>query len=540
MATYAPRVIGLTKKEGQSFGFLLRLELGEEGHLIRNLDRGGLAELAGLKDGDRILRVNGNFVDDLEHSLVAGMVKNSGTSVTLHVLDHQSYKQAKASGVNLTEPQPRPTMNGTSKSDPKPKLCFLEKAKSGYGFSLKSKQGEEGVFIVDVTPSGVADKAGAKICDRVLEVNGENVEEATHEQIVEKIKAAGNSIVFLLVDEETNRHYRNKKMKLGAGLATTRYLPHKPRIVDMTKGSDGYGYYLRSYPKLKGHFVKDIDRGSPAERVGLRDMDRLVAVNGDGVDGLSHEQVVERIRQCGDRCSLLVVDTETDKMYKLGGASPLLYWEEMRGSLPQPTPPASPKATTKPITVLPANDPAPAPIPAPAKPSEDSYKPKLCKLEKTSSGYGFHLNGIMGQTGQYFIKEVTKGGAADRAGLEDEDIVVEVDGVNVEARPYEDVVGMIRASGSSLVLLVVEQQAYDYFKAQKIPITTLLLSQDHFETPHTPTSLEEVKEEEEEEEEENDKEEKNEPATLPVLTEARERTASSSSSSSSPSVDEQL
>lgn len=70
------------------------------------------------------------------------MVKNSGTSVTLHVLDHQSYKQAKASGVNLTEPQPRPTMNGTSKSDPKPKLCFLEKAKSGYGFSLKSKQGE--------------------------------------------------------------------------------------------------------------------------------------------------------------------------------------------------------------------------------------------------------------------------------------------------------------------------------------------------------------------------------------------------------------
>lgn len=70
-------------------------------------------------------------------------------------------------------------------------------------------------------------------------------------------------------------------------------------------------------PFSPGHFVKDIDRGSPAERVGLRDMDRLVAVNGDGVDGLSHEQVVERIRQCGDRCSLLVVDTETDKMYKL-------------------------------------------------------------------------------------------------------------------------------------------------------------------------------------------------------------------------------
>lgn len=72
-----------------------------------------------------------------------------------------------------------------------------------------------------------------------------------------QIKAVDNSIVFLLVDEETDRHYRNKKMKLGAGLATTRYLPHKPRIVDMTKGSDGYGYYLRSYPKLKGVCVTE-------------------------------------------------------------------------------------------------------------------------------------------------------------------------------------------------------------------------------------------------------------------------------------------
>ncbi|XP_061089962.1 Na(+)/H(+) exchange regulatory cofactor NHE-RF3 [Conger conger] len=585
MTTYTPRVISLTKREGQSFGFLLRLELVEEGHLIRNLDRGGLAELAGLKDGDRILRVNGIFVDDLDHSLVAGMVRNSGSSVILHVLDKHSYKQSKASGANLSEPQSRPTMNGTARTDPKPKLCFLEKAKSGYGFSLKSKNGEEGIFIFNVTPSGVAEKAGAKTSDRVLEVNSENVEIATHDQIVEKIKAGGNSIMFLLADEETDRHYKNKKIKLGVGLATTKYLPRTPRIVDITKGSDGYGYFLRSYPNLKGHFIKDIDKGSPAEKVGLRDMDRLVAINGDGLDGLTHEQVVERIHQCGDKCCLLVVDAETDKLYKLGGASPLLYWEEMRGPLPQPSPPASPKAMAKPITALPAYDQAPAP----AKPSEDNYKPKLCKLEKTSSGFGFHLNGIIGETGQYFIKEVVKGGVADRAGLEDEDIVIEVDGVNVEAHPYGEVVDMIKASGNSLVLLVVDQQAYNYFKAKKIPITTLLLSQDSFDRPHTPASLKEVKEVEEEDKEESDKEEgdkeksdkeesdkeesdrdkgdkeeesnkdieknkeeesnkeekrdkegEKEPATLPILTEARERTASASSSSSSLSVDEQL
>lgn len=48
-------------------------------------------------------------------------------------------------------------------------------------------------------------------------------------------------------------------------------------------------------------------------------------------------------------------------------------------------------------------------LPAPVRPSgsvqESKVKPKLCKMEKTSAGYGFHLNGIQGVCGQY-IKEV--------------------------------------------------------------------------------------------------------------------------------------
>lgn len=70
MAGAKPRVITLTKREGQSYGFFLRIEEGEEGHLIRALEMGGPAELAGLKDGDRLIRVNGTFVDNLDHSRV--------------------------------------------------------------------------------------------------------------------------------------------------------------------------------------------------------------------------------------------------------------------------------------------------------------------------------------------------------------------------------------------------------------------------------------------------------------------------------------
>ena len=70
MAGYKPKVIALTKPPGQSFGFFLRVEQGEDGHLIRSLEMGGPAELSGLKDGDRVLRVNGTYVDMMTHSQV--------------------------------------------------------------------------------------------------------------------------------------------------------------------------------------------------------------------------------------------------------------------------------------------------------------------------------------------------------------------------------------------------------------------------------------------------------------------------------------
>lgn len=46
-------------------------------------------------------------------------------------------------------------------------------------------------------------------------------------------------------------------------------------------------------------------------------MDQLVAVDGEEVNSCTHEQVVDKIRQLGNQCCLLVVDAETDKMYKL-------------------------------------------------------------------------------------------------------------------------------------------------------------------------------------------------------------------------------
>lgn len=43
------------------------------------------------------------------------------------------------------------------------------------------------MFIVDVSSEGAAAKAGVQNNDRLIEINGKNVESDTHEEVVEKV-----------------------------------------------------------------------------------------------------------------------------------------------------------------------------------------------------------------------------------------------------------------------------------------------------------------------------------------------------------------
>lgn len=49
--------------------------------------------------------------------------------------------------------------------------------------------------MTDIKPQGVAMKAGVLADDHLIEVNGENVEDASHEEVVEKVYPKG--VLFL-------------------------------------------------------------------------------------------------------------------------------------------------------------------------------------------------------------------------------------------------------------------------------------------------------------------------------------------------------
>lgn len=123
----------------------------------------------------------------------------------------------------------------------------------------------------------------------------------------------------------------------------------------------------------------------------------------------------------------------------------------------------------------------------------EELEPKLCRMRKSSGTFGFHLNGLTGQDG-HFISEVrsikttqptakffnsegvflqvVEDRAADRAGIKDNDILMEVNGVNVEDKSHDEVVEMIRCSGNSLEMLVATKSVYDQLKGAGLNTTS--------------------------------------------------------------------
>ncbi|CAG9828350.1 unnamed protein product [Diabrotica balteata] len=71
------------------YGFNLHAEKGKPGQYIGKVDEGSPAEAAGLKQGDRILEVNGESIANKTHKQVVELIKTQTGETKLLVVDPQ-------------------------------------------------------------------------------------------------------------------------------------------------------------------------------------------------------------------------------------------------------------------------------------------------------------------------------------------------------------------------------------------------------------------------------------------------------------------
>nr|XP_008102692.1 PREDICTED: Na(+)/H(+) exchange regulatory cofactor NHE-RF1 [Anolis carolinensis] len=272
-----------------------------------------------------------------------------------------------------------------------PRLCCPEKGANGYGFHLHGEKGKVGQFIRLVEPDSPAEKSGLRAGDRLVEVNGEDVEQESHQQVVNRIRGSPGSVRLLVVDAATDERLqklglrpreellrgmpaedgepeegqggprgteapqeekeeekeegekqqeeeeKEKEEEEEDGEESNHVPPRKelrPRLCQMKKGPNGYGFNLHSDKTKPGQYIRAVDPDSPAEATGLLPQDRIIEVNGVCMEGKQHADVVSAIRSGGDETKLLVVDVLTDEFFKKCKVIP--SEAHLKGPLPEP------------------------------------------------------------------------------------------------------------------------------------------------------------------------------------------------------------
>ncbi|XP_026212320.1 Na(+)/H(+) exchange regulatory cofactor NHE-RF2 [Anabas testudineus] len=108
----------------------------------------------------------------------------------------------------------------------KPRLCVMAKGENGYGFHLHGEKGKSGQFIRKVETGSPAEASGLRAGDRVVAVNGVNVEKETHHQVVQRIKAVEHETRLLVVDQETHERLRSLRLTATEDMAVLGTGPH--------------------------------------------------------------------------------------------------------------------------------------------------------------------------------------------------------------------------------------------------------------------------------------------------------------------------
>uniref|UniRef100_A0A3P8ZGU3 Membrane-associated guanylate kinase, WW and PDZ domain-containing protein 3 n=1 Tax=Esox lucius TaxID=8010 RepID=A0A3P8ZGU3_ESOLU len=432
----------------------------------------------GLLKGDVIKEINRQNVQTLSHAQVVDILKDLpvGSEVNVLVLRggetdisvKLSYKAVVClfirsnASVFLSMCYVFPAYLAPNTKDLD--VFIKRNQESGFGFRVLGGEGpDQPVYIGAIVPLGAAEKDGRlRAGDELMCIDGVPVKGKSHKQVLELMtNAARNGQVMLTVRRKLGGGHQlvapvmvNGSPKPPRIEAPTASSLHHPESYDVTlqrKDNEGFGFVIltsknKPPPGVIPHKIGRIIDGSPTDRSGqLKVGDRISAVNSQSIMELSHNDIVQLIKEAGNTVTLSVMPEDENSAPASGTSSAK----------------QSPAAQHRAMGQQPASH-------------SDRYRSgqsthsymaitvfslyQGCfhvELERGQRGFGFSLRGGKEYNMGLFILRLAEEGPALKDGrIHVGDQIVEINGEPTQGITHTRAIELIQAGGTKVLLLL--------------------------------------------------------------------------------------
>ncbi|XP_048358557.1 multiple PDZ domain protein isoform X1 [Sphaerodactylus townsendi] len=345
--------IELQKKPGKGLGLSIVGKRNDTGVFVSDIVKGGIADSDGrLMQGDQILMVNGEDVRNANQEAVASLLKCSLGTVRLEVgrikagpfhserRTSQSSQVSEGSGSLSSFSFPGSGSNPCESYESTLKKNSLASEIQGLrtveikkgpsdslGISIAggvgSPLGDVPIFIAMMHPNGVAAQTQKlRVGDRIVSISGTSTEGMTHSQAVSLLKNTLGTIEIQVVaggdvSVITGQQQDPPSSLSFAGLSSSNIFqddlgPPQYKTITLDRGPDGLGFSIvGGYGSPHGDlpiYVKTVfAKGAAAEDGRLKRGDQIIAVNGQSLEGVTHEEAVAILKRTKGTVTLTVL-----------------------------------------------------------------------------------------------------------------------------------------------------------------------------------------------------------------------------------------
>ncbi|XP_057876216.1 protein scribble homolog isoform X9 [Melospiza georgiana] len=345
----------------------------------------------------------------------------------------------------------------------------------GLGISIAGGKGstpykgdDEGIFISRVSEEGPAARAGVRVGDKLLEVNGVSLHCAEHHVAVEALRGSGSSVSMTVLRERMvepenaitvtplrpEDDYSPRERRGGLRFPEDPEAAAERFSTCLMRNEKGLGFSIAggkgSTPYRAGDtgiFISRIAEGGAAHRDGiLRVGDRVISINGVDMTEARHDQAVALLTAASPTIVLLVEREARAEEQPGEGGSP-----RARMHSPPPGPGDSlslPEDAARNHLL--------------SKGLEDQYPIEEIHLVKAGGPLGLSIVGGSDHSSHpfgihepgVFISKVIPRGLAARSGLRVGDRILEVNGTDLRHATHQEAVNALLCNSQELSMLV--------------------------------------------------------------------------------------